>query len=114
VDELLCRLRKSGYGCKIGHLYYGAVGYADDVSFIAPSVYALNMMCQIALEYASEYDITFNPSKCQFINYSAHDNINFSFDGLKLKSMNKGHITGPNIEESLLLDASYTLTRNVD
>ncbi len=38
IDELLVRFKHSGYGCKIGHLYYGAVGYADDVSFVAPSI----------------------------------------------------------------------------
>ena len=66
VDELLHRLSQSGYGCKIGHLYFGAF----DVSFVAPSIFALNKMCDIALEYASEYDIKFNPSKCQFINFN--------------------------------------------
>ena len=29
VDKLLCRLRESGYGCRIGHLYYEAICYAD-------------------------------------------------------------------------------------
>ena len=37
IDELLKRLSQSGYGCKIGHLYYGAFGYADDVSLVAPT-----------------------------------------------------------------------------
>ena len=34
VDELLLRLSHSGYGCKTGHLYYGAVGDADDVALV--------------------------------------------------------------------------------
>jgi hypothetical protein len=33
IDELLCRLRKSGYGCKIGHLYFGGVGYINIPTF---------------------------------------------------------------------------------
>ena len=61
IDELLKWLSQSGYGCKIGHLYYGTFGYADDVSLVAPTIYALNRMCDIALGYASEYDIKFNP-----------------------------------------------------
>ena len=40
VDELLLRLSQSGYGCKIGHFYYGALGYAYDVSLLAPTLYA--------------------------------------------------------------------------
>ncbi len=39
IDKLLSRLYSSGYGCKIGHLYY-----ADDVTLIAPSLYALKQM----------------------------------------------------------------------
>ena len=37
IDELLSMLRNSYYGCKVGHLYCGAICYADDVSFISPS-----------------------------------------------------------------------------
>ena len=72
IDELLSRLRDSGYGCKIGHLYYGAVGYADDVSLISPSLFSLKKMCAIALDFAKEYDIKFNPVKCQFLHYGNH------------------------------------------
>ena len=118
IDELLCRLRKSGYGCKIGHLYFGGVGYADDVSFIAPSLYALNKMCKIALEYANEYDIKFNPLKCQFIYYGNSDNVVLNFDDVCLhpikKGIHLGHIIGPDVDENVILDASYTLTRNVN
>ena len=31
----------SGFGCMIGHKYFGAVGYADDIALIATSIYAL-------------------------------------------------------------------------
>ena len=32
MDELFTRIRKSGYGCHVGHLsYYAVFGYADDV-----------------------------------------------------------------------------------
>ena len=34
IEELLSLLCNSGYGCKVGHLYCGAIGYADDVSLI--------------------------------------------------------------------------------
>jgi len=32
IDELLYRSSQSGYGCKIGHLYYRAFGCGDDGS----------------------------------------------------------------------------------
>ena len=71
IDELLLRLSQSGFGCKIGHVMelLGALGYEDDGSLLAPTLYALRQMCEIALNYASEYHIKFNPSKCQLINY---------------------------------------------
>ena len=103
VDELLLRLSLSGYGCKIGHLYYGAVGYADDVSLVALSIYCMNKMCQIALEYAKEYNIIFNPLKCQFISYGVNNNYVLHFNGLDIKSDTKGihlgHIIGPNVKK---------------
>jgi hypothetical protein len=118
IDELLYRLSQSGYGCKIGHLYYGAFGYADDVSLVAPSIYALRRMCAIALDYASEYDIKFNPLKCQMINYSNNINVVFNFDGVALKADYKGihlgHIIGPNVSSDVIQDASYTLIRSVN
>ena len=65
-------------GCKIGHLYYGAFGYADDTSFVAPSLYALKRQCDIALEFANEYDIKFNLGKCQLICFGKQRH-NFNF-----------------------------------
>ena len=32
IDELLDRLRQSGYGCHIGNIFLGAVAYADDIT----------------------------------------------------------------------------------
>jgi hypothetical protein len=102
----------------VGHWYYGAVGYADDVLLVAPSIYSMNKMCQIALEYAKEYNITFNPSKCHFISYGANNNILLKFNGLDIKSESKGvhlgHIIGPNVNSDVMRDASYTFTRNVN
>ena len=46
-----------GFGCMIGHKYYGSIGYSDNISLIAPSMYALNKMCDICLEFASKYDL---------------------------------------------------------
>ena len=37
-----------GFGCVIGHKYYDAVGYADDTFLVAPSIYALNKMCDMS------------------------------------------------------------------
>ena len=51
--ELLKKLSMSGFGYMIGHKYYGAISYANDIYLIAPTIYALNKMCDICLEFAS-------------------------------------------------------------
>ena len=86
---------------------------------MAPTIYALNRMCDIALDYASKYDIKFNPFKCQLINFSNNNNnTEFKFDGVALSAHSKGthlgHIIGVNVNNDILQDASYTLTRNVN
>ena len=118
IDELLYRLKHSGFGCKIGHQYYGALGYADDLSLVAPSLYGLNKMCNIALEYAKEYDIKFNPSKCQLLSFGSSPKVELNFDGECITNINKGihlgHIIGPNVGRDVMQDASRTLIQNVN
>ena len=63
----------------IVHKYYGAIGVAYAISLIAPSIYALNKICDINLKCASEYDLKFNPSKCQLIRYGSRPYSPFYF-----------------------------------
>ena len=67
VDELLKRLKSSGFGCHVGHVYCGSIGYADDVTLLAPSKWALKKMLQICDEYALEFSMLFNPVKSKYM-----------------------------------------------
>ena len=67
VDELLEKLRRNGAGCHIGHMFVGALGYADDIILLCPSVYGLKDMIKICEEYASEHDIIFNGKKSKYL-----------------------------------------------
>ena len=67
VDGLLQRLKQCGVGCHLGSTYAGSVSYADDLTLIAPSLPALKVMLEIAAQYAQEFDIKFNASKCQLV-----------------------------------------------
>lgn len=111
IDEMLTRLCMSGFGCMIGHKYYGAVGYADDISLVAPSIYALNKMCDICLKFAYEYDLQFNPAKCQLIKYGSGTDCPFYFDGLKVKHSKKGlhlgHVIGPDAHQAMVKDMCH-------
>ena len=42
IDELLLKLRSSGYGCNIDDTFVGALGYADDITLMSPSIRGLN------------------------------------------------------------------------
>ena len=64
---LLQRLSKSGYGCHIGNVLAGALGYADDIVLISPTRSGLIEMLKICELYSDEYDIIFNASKSKML-----------------------------------------------
>jgi len=41
---LLTCLMSAGFGCYIGHMFTGAVAYADDIALMAPSIRAMRQM----------------------------------------------------------------------
>ena len=57
------------------------------------------IMCEICNDYAAEYDIRFNPSKCKLINYSKNDSAKVSmyFDGVLIESEDSANHIGHNI-----------------
>ena len=78
LDGLFTKLRKSGYGCYIGNTFSGALGYADDVTLIAPSLQSLKQMIKICEEYAKEFDIQFNPSKSKLMCFNNKNSKEFT------------------------------------
>ena len=57
IDGLLRRLYESGVGCYVGHVYTGALSYADDVVLLARTPRALRIMLQICEEFAKEFSV---------------------------------------------------------
>ena len=47
LDPLFQLLRESGYGCNVGGVYVGVIGYADDLLLLAPTRDAAQKMLQI-------------------------------------------------------------------
>ena len=60
VHELLEKLKNKGIGCYIDHLFTGALGYADDIILICPSISAMNEMIKICEDHAADHNILFN------------------------------------------------------
>ncbi len=65
MDDHFERLEKRGVGCNIGNYFVGCLAYADDLTLLAPSKKAFQIM--ICQGYASDYNVIFNGQKSQFI-----------------------------------------------
>ena len=63
IDELLIRINESGLGCHIGHLSYAGLGYADDVTTLAPSMNASQGLMKICEDFGVEYNVIWNCGK---------------------------------------------------
>ena len=70
IDELLCELKSSGFGCYVGSTYCGSLGYADDITLLSPSVFGLQKLLNICENYARKYDIQFNECKSKVMIFS--------------------------------------------
>ena len=67
IDELLDKLQNSGFGCHIGHLYVGALGFADDLILICPTEAGIQKMLEICDSYAAEHYLIFKGAKSQLL-----------------------------------------------
>ena len=67
MDVLYSRLKDSGFGLHVGSLYYGVIGYADDLLLLASSMCVLQQMINICAEFGNEYDVAYNPTKSKVI-----------------------------------------------
>ena len=53
-------------------MYYGVLGYADDLMLLASSVYTLQKMVNICDEFGREYDVLYNPTKSKVIVFDSN------------------------------------------
>ena len=111
MDELLLRLKQSGYGCHIGTMFMGAFGYADDVVILSPTRYGLRKMLSICSSYSKEYHVEFNPEKCKLL-YFGDDNLQINtvnWEGQVIKVIDKavhlGYTVGNNADVEVIENA---------
>ena len=75
LDGLLKLLRQKGLGCHIAGMWFGAVGYADDLALLAPNRESMARMLEVCESYAKDHNLVFstdeNPikskSKCVYM-----------------------------------------------
>ena len=67
VDELFSILKASKIGCSIDNYFYGAVGYADDITLLCPTREGLQQLVNIVRNFCDSHGITIstdpNPQK---------------------------------------------------
>ena len=54
INELFHILEKSGFGCFIENIFYGIVGYADDLVLLSPDTHGLQLMFNIAKKFLND------------------------------------------------------------
>ncbi len=87
IDQLLVKLKDSGLGCHIGHKFFGAFGYADDVTLNSPTLHGLQKMLTICENYGCEYDMMFNESThcIKFSSEGSVPQVDITLNGKPLK-----------------------------
>ena len=66
---MLTRLKESRIGCYIGNTFCGAIGYADDVSLLCPSLTSLRRLVSITEAFGKEFNVQFHSKKYQLMGY---------------------------------------------
>ena len=107
LDGLLQKLADSGAGCHWGHLFAGAVCYADDIVLLAPCPSALRILLNICSTYASTHGLRFNAKKTQLICFHlcqshpviptvVHNNVVLQYSN---EVTHLGHILTPDLDD---------------
>jgi hypothetical protein len=117
-DGLLGMVINSKVGCHVGDLCLAALGYADDIVLLAPTVRAMRVLLNICDDFAAKYDVVFNASKskCVVIKPSCGKNmaleriptLNFRIGGIEIDFVDSwphlGHVLNKNRDDGLDID----------
>jgi len=91
IDDIIVKLRNSGYGLHIGSTFIGCILYADDIVLLSCSCYGLQKLVNICMNYGKIWDISFNPNKTQCITFGGKHPSRFvvMLDNIKIEWSNK-------------------------
>jgi len=67
TDSLLCALHNSGVGCYTGHMFLGALAYADDIVLLAPTPSVMRTMLALCDNFADDLYIVISAKKSKCI-----------------------------------------------
>ena len=103
IDGLFDRLKLSGFGCYVGNVYMGAIGYADDCMLLSPTINSMNCQLKICENYSQEFNVTFNVEKYQLLHCtkSAEHIDGITYNGTYIKASNVVEHLGNKISRTL-------------
>ena len=121
MDVLLQRLKSSGVGCYIGHVFAGAFGYADDIILLAPTRSSMDIMISICEEFSEEFSILFNATKSRHLFFSKKNistKVKFQMQGATIPTVENekhlGNMIGKNGSNKSVKDSVSELYKNTN
>ena len=114
------RLEETGVGCHMGSRFTGALGYADDITLLAPCKSALSILVSVCEKYASELDILFNGSKSKLLFFKGRLSngiesgimINREIVNISDNAVHLGHTISSSDRESISLTAKSSFWKS--
>ena len=99
VQDLIECLDRKGLGCHMGNYFSGCLVYADDITLVAPSAAALNVILKVCGLYATGHDITFNSDNTKLMHFTINNQApgSIQFMGNKLNVITKCTLLGVEI-----------------
>ena len=92
IDDLFSELARSGFGCYINNVFYGILGYADDLVLLSPNRYGLQCMLNLAKSFLEKLGLKISvnhvipkKSKTKCVSFGIkQDLLPISLDGINL------------------------------
>ena len=88
-DELLYRLKSSGFGCHMGNVPIPTISYTDDIALLAPTISSLKLLLYIVKSFGNEYSVNIKPNKSKLLVFgkSYTNNLNITFNYCNISSV---------------------------
>ena len=73
IEELIVRIRNSGYGVRVGDKKLGCLAYADDLVLMAESKEEMEELLKIADNYGKEWNLKYSARKCKVMEVNSKE-----------------------------------------